>query len=679
VFFSLRSRLVVALLSLGLLAPAVTSYEATSWASQSLTEASYAKLAAVRETRRRHIERWFADVSNHAHAMSTTESTLLALEQFSVAWPSIPPASSSQTQALLRWYDGSEPRWFPQDQTTQSLHYHFQVNAPPEGRDLQLSAEGLGHYGLVHAKHHPSLRAYLAAFGFYDVFLVNERGRVVYTVKKEADLGAQLTEEPYRSTGVARIFEKAMQADASQRTVIEDFSFYAASNAPAAFVAAPMHRAGAHIGVLIIQVSIDEINRVMTGDGQWKVDGLGDSGQAFIVGADGRFRSDLRAHIEQPETFLRRLEQTHGASTAQKVRVDRTEVLNVTADDDALMAIRQGRIETRIGADFLGHKALRSQTPMRVPGLDWWVIAEMNADEAFGPVKRLQHRMVAWGALFVCALIAASWALSSMIMRPLKALRDAVARIGARAFSTRIPVSGRDELSELAHAFNSMAADLEKTTVSKEALQQLAAQLIDAQEQERRTIARELHDDVGQRFAALSMDLTQLAQNEPTIDRSAVATRARETVLSLARDVRNLSRTLHPSVLDDLGLVAALESECRLFNERGLPVELHHQGLFDDVPRPTQLTLYRIVQEALHNVVKHAHANVAVVSLERAHDLRLTIVDDGKGFETTSRPLNGLGLSSMKERARLVGGLFRITSAPGQGTRVEVSVPMEAA
>jgi signal transduction histidine kinase len=266
-----------------------------------------------------------------------------------------------------------------------------------------------------------------------------------------------------------------------------------------------------------------------------------------------------------------------------------------------------------------------------------------------------------------------------MIMRPLKALRDAVARIGARAFSTRIPVSGRDELSELAHAFNSMAADLEKTTVSKEALQQLAAQLIDAQEQERRTIARELHDDVGQRFAALSMDLTQLAQNEPTIDRSAVATRARETVLSLARDVRNLSRTLHPSVLDDLGLVAALESECRLFNERGLPVELHHQGLFDDVPRPTQLTLYRIVQEALHNVVKHAHANVAVVSLERAHDLRLTIVDDGKGFETTSRPLNGLGLSSMKERARLVGGLFRITSAPGQGTRVEVSVPMEAA
>lgn len=682
-FSSLRGRLLLALGSVGLLAPLVTTWEATTWATQSLTDASYAKLSAVRETRRRQIEGWFADVATHVRVMSTNESLISALEQFSRSWPHLPEASSAQSQDLTDWYRAHAPNWLPADLRTQALQHHFILKSPPEGRDLQLAAEPFGDYGRAHETHHPSMRTYQNSFGFYDVLLVDESGNVVYTVKKETDLGAGLRKAPYSATGLARVFEKAMTAEPPHQTVIEDFSFYAASNAPAAFLAAPVWRAGSKIGALVIQVSIDEINRVMTGNHQWSADGLGQTGQAYIVGADGKFRSDLRAQLENQSEFIERLRQTHGDETARLVQLDHTEVLHAHVNSDTFASIQTGVTDTHVGVDFFGRKVLRSQAPMKVPGLDWWVIAEMEVKEAFGPVRTLQRRMMIWGALFSALLLAASLWLSNRVVVPLRALRDGVKNIGAHAFTTRVQVGARGELGELEQAFNEMAARLETTTVSKDSLQQLAAQLIEAQENERRTIARELHDDFGQRFAALSMDLSLLNRADAATNRPEVIARMRNELLSMSNDVRNLSRSLHPSTLDDLGLVAALESECRLINERGLPVEFYSNGSFDDLSKSTQATLYRIAQEALHNIVKHAQANVAIVRLDRDAHIRLSIVDDGKGFNAesafTARKGRGLGLSSMQERARLLGGTLHIVSLPGQGTSVEVTLPLEAA
>jgi signal transduction histidine kinase len=236
----------------------------------------------------------------------------------------------------------------------------------------------------------------------------------------------------------------------------------------------------------------------------------------------------------------------------------------------------------------------------------------------------------------------------------------------------------RDELGELAEAFNRMARDLEKTTVSKEELEKLAGRLITAQEEERSRIARELHDDLTQRMAAVAIEAGNLAQSDPSGDWRAGVRTLREKIAKLADDIHGLSRSLHPAMLDDLGLAACVEAECRASFERGgPPVESSIEGEFEDLPAAVRLTLLRIVQEGLRNIQRHAAAEEVRLRLKRDSDgVLLTMSDDGRGFTRDDpqwRP--GLGLASMEERARFAGGHFEVVSAPGQGTRLTVRIP----
>lgn len=677
--WSLRSKLQLAGLGLGVMSMVATVWEASAWASQALASATAERLAAVRETRRRHVEKSFDDLGRHALIIGASESTIEALDGFAKAWASMGPSSEQGREALrARYAESGSEAWFPEDRRTQALQCFF---VPCHlAAKVSAGAAGLEAYALVHERFHPGLQRALDAFGFYDVLLVEaEGGRVVYTARKGPDLGASLLEEPYRGTAVASAFRRALSVSPGQSFVIEDFSVYPhAKHAPAAFVAAPVARGDQRIGAVIIQVSIEELDRVMTGDRQWRADGLGETGQSYIVGVDGRFRSDVREYIEHAESFLQHLRGSSvGEGPVRSVREQRAEVAHLRVKEETLARLQRRQVETELGVDLFGQEVLRSQAPLQLPGLDWMVVAEISAEEAFAPARRLTLRMVTLAVVIGVLFLVASWLLSRSITRPLLALSEGVARLGAGAFHTRVAATSRDEVGVLARAFNDMAERLERTTVSKENLELLADRLLTAQEEERARVARELHDDFAQRFASLALDLGALDRG-PASRFPERLTRAKGAVASLANDLRSLSRRLHPSILDDLGLVAAVESECRLTQERGGPsVVLQSEGPVDELPKDTQLTLYRTVQEGLRNVVKHARARSVDVRLSclpgRA---RLEIADDGQGFrrdEPSWRP--GLGLASLEERARILGGRFELDASPGQGTRLVVEVP----
>jgi signal transduction histidine kinase len=231
----------------------------------------------------------------------------------------------------------------------------------------------------------------------------------------------------------------------------------------------------------------------------------------------------------------------------------------------------------------------------------------------------------------------------------------------------------------LAADFNRMIEDLERTTVSRDEYQELSGQLITAQEDERRRIARELHDDFTQRLAAAAIEIGRLERlQEPEKIREGLAD-LKHRMATISDDVHGLSRHLHPRMLDDLGLAAAVEAECRASFERGGPiVNVEIAGDFSDVPRGTQLAVYRLTQEALRNVHKHSNAEEADVRLLRgSKSIDLIIQDHGQGFDQSSpdwRP--GLGLASMEERVRLLRGQFTIKSEAGKGTRIHVVLPL---
>jgi signal transduction histidine kinase len=225
-----------------------------------------------------------------------------------------------------------------------------------------------------------------------------------------------------------------------------------------------------------------------------------------------------------------------------------------------------------------------------------------------------------------------------------------------------------------------VSIDITERRRTEEEARELSGRLISAQEDERTRLARELHDDLSQSLALLSVDLDLFGQHPPELENDVRAQMEKLStqVRGLSSEVHRLSHELHPSKLEQLGLVAGLRAFCKdLGAAHHIIVQLEPKDVPRAVPDALALGLYRVAQEALQNVVKHSgarRANVELVFSE--NEIRLTVVDDGRGFDIQSQRANGsLGLVSMRERVRLLHGQIWWDSKNGEGTRVEVRVP----
>ena len=283
---------------------------------------------------------------------------------------------------------------------------------------------------------------------------------------------------------------------------------------------------------------------------------------------------------------------------------------------------------------------------------------------------------------------------AAMFARELAAAREAS---GPRVFEYSLPIEGEERHYESRlvacddDTVVSIVRDISARKQIETALQQseielrstvernqhLAGRLIAAQEGERHRIARELHDDLSQKLAMLSIDLTQLgaisAMREADVAArmQQIADRTKE----IASGVHRLSHRLHPARLQTIGLIPSLEALCRdTSRQHHTFVEFKHDDVRDPLDPDLALCLYRVTQEALHNVVRHSGAtNASVRLLHRNERVSLQIADDGAGFTVREREGTGLGLISMRERVTFLGGTLSIETAPGRGTQINVT------
>lgn len=227
------------------------------------------------------------------------------------------------------------------------------------------------------------------------------------------------------------------------------------------------------------------------------------------------------------------------------------------------------------------------------------------------------------------------------------------------------------------------ALDITQRKVAEEALSGVSGKLIEAQEEERRWIARELHDDFNQRMALLTAMLETAKQELPATEGAArqQIEEASQHVYELSSDIQELSHRLHSSKLEYLGLVAAVGSFCREFSNRhDVTVDFHSENIPEALPKEISLCFFRVVQEALQNSVKHSGEKRCEVSLRFiANEVVLIVSDLGVGFDPEKVSGQGLGLTSMKERLKLVDGELRIDSKPQQGTTIHARVPLNPA
>jgi len=226
--------------------------------------------------------------------------------------------------------------------------------------------------------------------------------------------------------------------------------------------------------------------------------------------------------------------------------------------------------------------------------------------------------------------------------------------------------------------------DITEHKRAEERLRSLTGQLLTAQEEERRRIARDLHDDITQRLAGLMIEIGLLRRRQIGAATAAALASLQEQAALLTNDLRGIAHEIHPGVLEHAGLRAALEGFCaQVSRQREVTIRFSSTDVPDGIPQEISVILYRIAQEAVGNAVKHVVASLINLTLTAFADpggtkrLRLAVTDNGKGFLIKSVPGgSGLGLLSIEERVHLVKGTFAISSAPGEGCRVDVEVPL---
>lgn len=279
--------------------------------------------------------------------------------------------------------------------------------------------------------------------------------------------------------------------------------------------------------------------------------------------------------------------------------------------------------------------------------------------------------------------ITASIFLTWLLTRPMLDLVRATQTVAKGDFSPRTKRWADDEIGDLAEAFNAMTEELSRADEIRREREQLRRDLLEkvikTQEDERRRIARELHDSASQNLTSLLVGLKNLqtACGDPRLEQQTES--LRRVAAQTLDEVHEISMRLRPHILDDLGLSAALERLTREWQERyKIPLDLLIHCGEERLPGEVETAIYRIVQESLTNAARHAGAQSASVLVERRGQAVIAVVeDDGQGFDPTQTPgERHLGLAGMRERAELLGGKLTIESQPGAGTSVHVQIPI---
>lgn len=343
--------------------------------------------------------------------------------------------------------------------------------------------------------------------------------------------------------------------------------------------------------------------------------------------------------------------------------------------------------------DFTGDNGPAIAASQSIQHTPWLLTVEFTRSTLLEAPNRFLRWLVIAGMLFTAIGSFLAWIMSRNLTRPLKDLTAASSALASGDYSVAVPVERKDEMGKLARAFNAMSGKIRKahatleqqvkeTGLMNEQLRDLSAHLQNIREEERMHIAREMHDELGQLLTGFKMDVISVKRKlsgdlDPAIIKKleAMENNTNEAI----KFVRRLSAELRPSLLDDLGLIAALEWHSHEFENR-FNIRVIFQSQMTDLSVPPVIAtgIFRIFQESLTNIARHAKAHEVKATLSASDGfLKMEIADDGKGFDTTAQRKT-LGLLGMKERAIMIGGDLNIRSTPGRGTTVVITVPVPA-
>ena len=338
--------------------------------------------------------------------------------------------------------------------------------APLPTTDISPDADDRSRYHDAENQFNRYFRRIADAFDYYDVFLVDvETLDVLYTVRKEIDYATNLRSGPYSDSSLAAACRRAAESPNKDFVAVEDFQFYRASfGVPAAFMAAPIYDGTRKIGIVAVQLPVDEINRLMTAGGQWRSAGMGTTGQSFLVGRDHTMRSDERELLEDFDVYIEQLRSSSvSRKTIQRIEQLKTSILLRPVDNPAARAARGGETGVMSVDHVQGYTALTSYQPLDIDGLDWVLMSEINVNEAFSPLRELRSRVILWSASLILLTTLLSMLLANNVVRPIEKFVDD-SRLVVDGEKEWFEVRAGDEFGVLAYELNKLLGGLREQT-----------------------------------------------------------------------------------------------------------------------------------------------------------------------------------------------------------------------
>ncbi|NWJ50386.1 MAG: HAMP domain-containing protein [Bacteroidetes bacterium] len=408
---------------------------------------------------------------------------------------------------------------------------------------------------------------------------------------------------------------------------------------------------GGITGIMIFEVPLAVINTIMLEKDS--KNGLGFSGESYLVGSDFLMRSTSRF---QKNSVLKTVVKTEGT-------------INTFHNKPG----------TKTLYDYRNIFVLSSFSKVNIPDLNWAILAEIDFEEAIIPIYRIRDEIVFLSIFITIAVFIIITFISRRITLPIKKLNSAATRISEGNFDTKLTVSSKDEIGELTQTFNTMVEKLDEQ--AKELKSERAKRLrsmIDGQELEQQRLSRELHDSLGQQLIALKLKLENIETDSLLSER--ILTDIKKSFDNTIEDIKRISNNLMPSVFDEFGMITSIRNLCDELSELGkTDIQFSADNIPGNLNKLQKIYIFRIIQEGLNNILKHAQASNASVNLS-CKDSVITIIisDNGKGFLYDTK-INEFthGLLNMTARVSLLQGTISFDSQINAGTCISITLPVK--
>ena len=476
-----QSKLLIMLLTVSVISVLVAGLIGYISGTNSLRAAEYQRLTQLRESRARAITAFYDGITNAATVLTHSSATVTAVKEFTGAFAELQktPLPPGAREAVDRYYadvfdpaltkgSGTKVDGALFRPTSNAQTYLQSLYTVPAKGDFNASAKirsagDPSAWSALNARYQPFFSDFASRFGFDDAMLLDTDGNVVYSTYKQVDIGANILGPPYKSTNLADAYRQAMRATSVDEVILTDFQNYApAYGKPTPWVLTPIGDGGGIYGVLALQLSVDGINNVMTGNRGWEAEGLGSTGETYLAGQDRLMRSVSRELLTDPQRFLADVVANGTPADLAKRQVEVGDsVLLQPVNTEAVNAALAGQAGVTTAKSYLGPEVLVAYEPLQLPGLDWAIVAKIDRAEALAPVSRFARNIALSTAAIVLAVCLLSLLFSRILTRPVKALADAVRRVSGGDLGVAVPVTSRDEFGQLAEAFNDMSASLQ--------------------------------------------------------------------------------------------------------------------------------------------------------------------------------------------------------------------------